>query len=76
MPGTFIDIELSPDAAADRELAQELADLCPVDVFAVGESGVELVQANLDECVLCRMCIEAAPVGALQVHKLYSGETL
>ena len=76
MAGTFIDIELEAGAASDRELARKLAEVCPVDIFRAGENGVELVQGNLDECVLCQLCIEAAPAGAIRVLKLYSGESL
>ena len=76
MAGTFIDIELDTTAAADLELAKTLSDVCPVDIFTVGETGVELVQDNLDECVLCELCIRAAPAGAIKIVKLYSGETL
>jgi NAD-dependent dihydropyrimidine dehydrogenase PreA subunit len=76
MAGTFIDIELDTTAAADLELAKALTDVCPVDIFMAGETGVELVQENLDECVLCELCIRAAPAGAITIVKLYSGETL
>jgi NAD-dependent dihydropyrimidine dehydrogenase PreA subunit len=76
MAGTFIDIELDATAAADVELAKSLTEVCPVDIFKVGETGVELVEENLDECVLCELCIRAAPQGAIRVIKLYSGETL
>jgi NAD-dependent dihydropyrimidine dehydrogenase PreA subunit len=76
MAGTFIDIELDTTVAADPELARKLAEVCPVDIFEAGDTGVELVQENLDECVLCQLCIEAAPPGALRVVKLYSGESL
>lgn len=76
MTNTFIDIELDPDAGADPELARRLADICPVDIFHAGPSGVEIVASNLDECVLCELCINAAPPGAVRVIKLYSGEIL
>jgi NAD-dependent dihydropyrimidine dehydrogenase PreA subunit len=77
MPGTFIDIEVSPDAQRDLELAKKLEEVCPVDIYAVGEHGVEIVEGNLDECVLCELCLEAAPPGALRVVKLYAeGEAL
>jgi NAD-dependent dihydropyrimidine dehydrogenase PreA subunit len=76
MAGTFIDVELDDTAAADLDLAKTLSEVCPVDIFAVGETGVELVEANLDECVLCELCIRAAPAGAIRIVKLYSGETL
>ncbi len=76
MPGTFIDVELDPVAAADPALARSLAEVCPVDIFRAGVGGVEVVQDNLDECVLCQLCINAAPAGAVRVRKLYSGESL
>jgi NAD-dependent dihydropyrimidine dehydrogenase PreA subunit len=76
MPGTFIDVELEPTTAADPQLARKLAEVCPVDIFKAGDSGVEIAQENLDECVLCELCIQAAPAGAIRVVKLYSGESL
>ena len=76
MPGTFIDVEVDPLAGADPQLARKLAEVCPVDIFRAGASGVEIVQENLDECVLCELCINAAPPGAVRVRKLYSGESL
>jgi len=42
----------------------------------VRDGRVELVESNLDECVLCRLCIDAAPPGTVMVHKLYDGEVL
>jgi NAD-dependent dihydropyrimidine dehydrogenase PreA subunit len=76
VPGTFIDVTVEPSVAADAELARKLVDVCPVDIFAVGPEGVQIVTKNLDECVLCQLCINAAPAGSVIVHKLYSGETL
>lgn len=76
MPGTFIDVIVAPSVASDVALARRLEEVCPVDVFAAGPEGVSIVEANLDECVLCSLCIEAAPEGAVTVHKLYSGEML
>ena len=43
---------------------------------APDRTGVEIVEDNLDECVLCELCINAAPAGTVRVIKLYSGETL
>jgi NAD-dependent dihydropyrimidine dehydrogenase PreA subunit len=76
VPGTFIDVTVADAIAGDAEVAQKLTDVCPVDIFAVGASGVRIVESNLDECVLCELCINAAPAGSVTVHKLYSGETL
>ena len=73
---TMYGLGLSDAAAADVELGRKLAEVCPVDIFRAGDSGVEVVESNLDECVLCELCINAAPAGAIRVIKLYSGETL
>lgn len=73
----FIAVEVDDSVARDRELAAKLTEVCPVDIFAQGEDGtLEIVQGHLDECVLCELCINAAPPGAVTVIKLYSGETL
>ncbi len=74
MGGTFIDVTVT--ATADHELAARLAEVCPVDIFRAGDDGVQIVEENLDECVLCELCINAAPPGSVRVIKLYSGESL
>jgi NAD-dependent dihydropyrimidine dehydrogenase PreA subunit len=71
--GLFIDVVVDDSIAADRELAKKLAEVCPVDIFRAGENGVEIVRANLDECVLCELCLNAAPAGTVKVIKLYDG---
>jgi NAD-dependent dihydropyrimidine dehydrogenase PreA subunit len=73
----FIGIEVDESAARDPELAAMLTGVCPVDIFAQNDDGtLRIVEENLDECVLCELCINAAPPGTVKVIKLYSGETL
>lgn len=76
MPGTFIDVEVDTRARADAELAAKLEQACPVDIYADRDGRVEVVEANLDECVLCELCVQAAPPGAVRVVKLYDGTAL
>jgi NAD-dependent dihydropyrimidine dehydrogenase PreA subunit len=71
MPGLFIDVKLDAAAARDPELAKKLAEACPVDIFEAGPQGVKIVERNLDECVLCDLCVQAAPAGAVRIVKLY-----
>ena len=72
MPGLFIDVEVDAAAARDAAIAAKLVEVCPVNIFARGEAGsLSIVEENLDECVLCDLCIEAAPKGAVRVLKLY-----
>ena len=74
--GVFIGVEVDESVSGDVELAKKLEEVCPVDIYAASDGGVRIVEENLDECVLCRLCINASPPGAVRVHKLYSGETL
>jgi NAD-dependent dihydropyrimidine dehydrogenase PreA subunit len=75
--GLFIDVEVDQSVARDPELAAKLTEVCPVDIFSRdGDGTLEIVKQNLDECVLCELCINAAPPGTVKVIKLYSGETL
>jgi NAD-dependent dihydropyrimidine dehydrogenase PreA subunit len=72
MAGMFIDVQVDDAVAQDRELAKKLTDVCAVDIFAQGDDGkLKIVDANLDECVLCDLCIQAAPEGKVRVVKLY-----
>jgi len=68
----FIDVEVDDSVARDAELARRLTEVCPVDIFAQNDDGtLRIVDENLDECVLCYLCVEAAPDGTVRVLKLY-----
>jgi NAD-dependent dihydropyrimidine dehydrogenase PreA subunit len=70
----FINVEVDDAVARDAELAKKLEEVCPVDIFAAGSDGMlEIVEPNLDECILCYQCIEATPEGTVRVIKLYEG---
>lgn len=72
----FIDVEVDASLAGDAALAKKLEEVCPVDIFKATDGGVEIVEKNLDECVLCKLCIEAAPAGTVHVRKLYDDTEL
>ena len=75
--GIFIAVEVDDGAAADAALAQALTEACPVDIFAqAGDGALEIVEQNLDECVLCRLCLDASPAGAVKVIKLYDDDAV
>ena len=74
--GLFIGVEVDDSVSGDAELAKRLAEACPVDIYAAADDGVRIVPENLDECVLCGLCLDASPPGAVRVIKLYDGDAV
>ena len=74
--GVFVAVEVDDSVSGDAELARKLEEACPVDIYAATPEGVRIVQENLDECVLCGLCLDASPPGTVKVIKLYDGEAL
>jgi ferredoxin-like protein FixX len=72
----FIDVAVDEPTASDPALAAKLEEVCPVNIYNDAGGRVEVVDENCDECVLCRLCIEAAPAGTVHVKKLYDGTEL
>jgi ferredoxin-like protein FixX len=73
----FIDVEVAPEVASDPEMAAKLTEVCPVDIYGQNEDGtLKINEDNLDECVLCELCVTAAPAGKLRVLKKYDGTVL
>jgi ferredoxin-like protein FixX len=72
----FIDIEVEDSIKNDAAIAAKLEEVCPVDIYKNAGGSVEIVDENVDECVLCRLCIEASPPGTVHVKKLYDGTEL
>jgi NAD-dependent dihydropyrimidine dehydrogenase PreA subunit len=68
----FIGVEVDDALVRDPEVAARLAEVCPVDIYARKPDGtLDVVEGNLDECVLCRLCLDATPQGGVKVLKLY-----
>jgi NAD-dependent dihydropyrimidine dehydrogenase PreA subunit len=70
MPGLFIDVQVDSSIKTDAEIAAKLAEVCPVNIFEASDAGVQVVEKELDECVLCDLCLEVAP-GKVEIIKLY-----
>ncbi len=71
MPGIFIDVRVDASVARDPEIAKKLEEICPVSIFVAEKTGLRIAEENLDECVLCDLCLPAAPAGSIQIVKLY-----
>ena len=72
----FIDVEVDDSIRNDAAIAAKLEEVCPVDIFEDADGSVEILAENCDECVLCKLCIEASPAGTVHVKKLYDGTEL
>ena len=72
--GTFIGIEVDDAIVGDAAVAAKLREVCPVDIYSDADGKVEIVEGNVDECVLCRLCIDATSPEQVKVLKLYDNE--
>ena len=74
--GLFIDVAVAPALASDPDARRKLAEVCPVDIFRASDT-LEIVDANVDECTLCELCLDVGQPGQVEVRKLYAdGERL
>jgi NAD-dependent dihydropyrimidine dehydrogenase PreA subunit len=71
MPGVFIDVRVGASIASDPEIARKLEEVCPVSIFAASSEGTHIDEKNLDECVLCDLCLDVVPTGQIEIIKLY-----
>ena len=68
----FIQVEVNPKLVSNKEVARKLADVCPVDIFALSEKEtLEITEENVDECTLCDLCVEATSPDTVKIVKLY-----
>ena len=74
--GMFIRMEVDDPVASDPEAARQLAGVCPVDIYAADDGRVRIVESNVDECILCGLCLAIGPKGAVRVVKLYDNNRL
>jgi ferredoxin-like protein FixX len=73
----FIAIEVDDAAlAAHPELPAHLSEVCPVAIYCEPSPGIlEIVTENVDECVLCGLCL-AKSGGAVKVIKRYDDDAV
>ena len=71
---TFIGVEVDDAIVGDVAIAAKLREVCPVDIYSDANGKVEIVAGNVDECVLCRLCIDATSPEQVKILKLYDNE--
>ena len=73
--GMFIVIEID-NSKLSQDHAGNLKTMCPVDIFLEQDGSLDVDQEQEDECILCELCIDLAPNGAIEIHKTYSDKKL
>jgi len=75
--GIFIAVEVDDATLSTHpELPAHLTQVCPVDIYREAEGGgLQIVGENVDECVLCGLCL-AKSEGAVKVIKLYDDDAV
>jgi len=73
--GTFITIEIDQVRFTGTQ-ATLIPTLCPVDIFSLPGERLVVRPEQEDECMLCELCLRAAPSGAITIRKTYKPEVL
>lgn len=72
--GIFVQLDVSA-ACTYAGGCRACIDACPVDIFAgpdPGQRPFALARPELeDECILCMLCVDRCPEGAVTLRKLY-----
>ena len=71
--GRFIEVRVAEAACASQPQCRECVQSCPVDILARerGDRVARVLDENVDECVLCDLCVVRCPVQAVTVTKRY-----
>lgn len=71
--GLFIEVTINEAACASEPACRECVQSCPVDILErePGERVARVIDRNVDECILCDLCVVRCPVEAVTVTKLY-----
>jgi NAD-dependent dihydropyrimidine dehydrogenase PreA subunit len=72
--GMFIQIDIT--RGVPPHTGAEIAAICPVDIFTLQEGILRVLADREDECTLCELCLDLAPVGSITISKTYSGGKL
>ena len=71
----FIKIDIDT-VAIPASLCVRIASVCPVDIFSVAGDRLLLQPEQVDECLLCELCLDLAPPGGIAISRTYSNQTL
>jgi ferredoxin len=67
----FIRVDVNMTACVGIARCGGCVRVCPVSIFQKNGDAPAVVEKNLDECILCELCIQACKPGAIAIRKLY-----
>jgi NAD-dependent dihydropyrimidine dehydrogenase PreA subunit len=67
----FIDVDINMNTCVGIAKCGGCVRVCPVGIFRKDEDRPAVVEKNLDECILCELCLQACKPGAITIRKLY-----
>lgn len=67
----FVNLEIDPQKCLGIKQCGKCLGVCPVNIFGQEGDRPAAIEANLDECTLCDLCLDVCEPGAIKVRKLY-----
>ena len=67
----FISVDIDLTACIGINQCGNCVGVCPVGIFQKGDDRPSLVQKQMDECILCDLCLQVCDPGAIVIEKLY-----
>ena len=67
----FIRVDVNMAACAGISQCGGCVRVCPVGIFQKNGDRPAIVEKNLDECILCDLCLQSCKPEAIAIRKLY-----
>lgn len=67
----FIAVDVDMAACTGITRCGGCVRVCPVGIFQKSGDRPAVVEKNLDECILCELCLRSCDPGAIAIRKLY-----
>ena len=67
----FISVSVDMAACVGTANCGGCVRVCPVSIFQTSGDKPAVVEKNLDECILCELCLQSCEPDAITIRKLY-----
>ncbi len=69
--GLFVQVKIDQGKFSTKQARELCARVCPVDALKATEEALVIDGENEDECILCDLCVQNAPQGAVKIVRTY-----